>query len=338
MIMRLTVFILLITSFLSLNLKSEKVCDLDEVLKLEQLFIDNDHAYITEDFIIYIYSIKKKNLVRSFGKKGEGPGEFISMRNFIIGDKTISIDSQNKILFFSKEGKFINEIRKDPNCNKLVPIKKNYAGFKLDFSVKDINKVLIYNIYDSNFKKIKTIGNNAYIGKLLKRIRQPGKYDDHIPRVKKSFIVNNNKIYIGDPEKGIHFEVYNHKGEFIKTIFNDHKKEKMTTKFKSDYINELKQSNNWEKTKARKNIIFENFFHSYEWFLINNKYIYLFTYKIKDDKRQCIIIDMNGNIIKETSVKNVNQNLLSVNKNYFYYALENEEDEIWELHRQEIFE
>lgn len=59
---RLLIIIMLIT-ILSLNLQSEKVCDLNEVMKLEQLIIDNDYAYLAEEFKIHIYSIKTKKLI-----------------------------------------------------------------------------------------------------------------------------------------------------------------------------------------------------------------------------------------------------------------------------------
>ena len=334
---RLLIIIMLIT-ILSLNLQSEKVCDLNEVMKLEQLIIDNDYAYLAEEFKIHIYSIKTKKLISSFGKKGEDPGEFPYKRNIIIGKNTISIDSQNKILFFSKEGKFVKELRKDPNCNKLIPVKENYVGVKLDFSKKNINKVLVYNIYNNNFKKIKAIGNNTYIGKLLKRILKSKKYDDYIPRIQKSFLVYKDNIYISDPNKGIFFEVFNHKGKLIRTISEDFKKENITTKFKNHYINELKNRKNWEQIKARRNIIFRKVFPVFKWFSIYNEHIYLFTYNIEDDKRQCLIVNMDGKIIKTIRVRDVREGLLTVKNGFFYYTLENEEDEIWELHRQKIFE
>ena len=80
---RLLILLMLITSIFSLNLKGEKVCNLNEVMKLEQLIIDNDYAYLAEEFKIHIYSMKNKKLITSFGKKGEGPGEFPYKRNIL---------------------------------------------------------------------------------------------------------------------------------------------------------------------------------------------------------------------------------------------------------------
>ncbi len=321
----------------TLNIKCEKVCDLNEVLKLKQLIVKDEYMYLIEEFKIYIYSMKTKKLIGSFGKKGEGPGEFIYFSNMIVGKNKISIDSENKILFFSKKGEFINEFRKGFNCNKLFPIKNNYVGFSIDFGTKDINKVLLYNVYDNKFKIVRTIGNNEYIGKLLKKIRTKKKYDDYIPQVKKFFAVYKQKIFLGDPGKGIYFEVFDYNGKPLRIISGNYKKVKMTAKFKNDYINKLKSSNDWERVKAKKNIIFKQKLPCYRWFLINNEKMFLFTYKIENNQREYLITNMNGKIIKKSFIANVPKGLISINKGYIYYTLENEEDELWELHRQKIF-
>jgi len=55
--------------------------------------------------------------------------------------------------------------------------------------------------------------------------------------------------------------------------------------------------------------------------LINDEKIFLFTYKFENNQRKYLIT-------KKSFIANVPKELLSINKGYIYYTLENEEDEL----------
>lgn len=325
--------ILIISVF---NLSGEKVCDLNEVMRLEKLLVENDRAYLAEEFKIHIYSLDKKKHISSFGKKGEGPGEFLYRSNTHIGTKEISIDTNNKILFFSKNGKFIRELRKNFTLFRMIPVGQNYINHSLDFDAKDINKALVYNVVGTNFKKIKDICNDSHSGLLIKEIRKGGRYNWPVPRIRPILAVYKDKIFMGDPEKNISIKVFDPMGNLKRTINSEYKRIKTTAEFKEHFMDEQKKDKNWERTKARKKFVFRNFFPAYEWFLVKNDLIYLFTHIKTGDHRECLIINMDGKLIKKTKVKFLDKEMIDISGEFFYYVIENEDEEIWELHRQKI--
>lgn len=46
----------------------------------------------------------------SFGRPGEGPGEYRRVLEFFLLDNTLAVSDERKILFFTKEGKFEKDI------------------------------------------------------------------------------------------------------------------------------------------------------------------------------------------------------------------------------------
>ena len=76
--------IVLILLFLSLScsLFSRKVGVLTEVLKPDNISIFEDDLFVAEGSTFYIYSLKDLQLKKKFGRKGEGPGEILSVPNF----------------------------------------------------------------------------------------------------------------------------------------------------------------------------------------------------------------------------------------------------------------
>jgi hypothetical protein len=56
---------------------AEKVASFTEFTNPYESQVDVDRFYISEDTSIYIYSLKDYKLIKKFGKKGEGPGEFL---------------------------------------------------------------------------------------------------------------------------------------------------------------------------------------------------------------------------------------------------------------------
>lgn len=315
----------------------EKICNLYEVQKLKQLVVNGDNAYLVENSKVNIFSVKGKIFLKSFGRKGEGPGEFSFVRNFIVNDNHISIDSQNKVLFFKKNGQFIKEIRKNPNYYNLIPVGDNYIGYELDTWAKNIDRVLVYYVFDSNLKIIKEIGNNISIGKMSRKIVAKKKFDSYLPPTKTRYCVYEGNIYLGDPESGIHFKVFNQHGNLVRTINGDYKKIKIPKEYKKEYMDVLKARRDWEEQKAKKNFIFREFFPAYQWFNINNNLIYLFTFESKDDRRKCMIVNMEGKTIGSNMVKYVDHELWSIYKDCFYFVIDNESTDVWELHREKLF-
>ena len=55
---------------------AKRVTIFKELLKPNRIYLDQDRIYITERTKVFVYSLKDYKLINTFGKQGEGPGEF----------------------------------------------------------------------------------------------------------------------------------------------------------------------------------------------------------------------------------------------------------------------
>ena len=74
----------------------------------------------------------------------------------------------------------------------------------------------------------------------------------------------------------------------------------------------------------------------------DNGRLYIFTSKMKDDLRECIVMDHRGKEIKRVFLFLPERygmdfyDIFTITNNYFYRLIENVDDENWELHRTKI--
>jgi len=139
----------------------------------EPLFTNINGLIMDADKSIYLFDDNKNqvviidstgNLITSFGRLGQGPGEFKFVSDLVIDqDSLIIYDAgHKKFLYFTKQGKFIYA---KPNntffmfTSKMRKFKENYLAYTFElFKVEDKGHVSITTtVFDSNFKKIQAI-------------------------------------------------------------------------------------------------------------------------------------------------------------------------------------
>jgi len=96
-----------------------------------EILLDDNHLYIVESPAISIYSLKDFKLLKTFGKKGEGPQEFKGGITVDVQGDHILVNSLKRVSFFSKDGKYINEFNV-VGGEQFRPLgKKGYVGHLL---------------------------------------------------------------------------------------------------------------------------------------------------------------------------------------------------------------
>ena len=122
----------------------------------EFLEIDDEQFYVTQRGEVYIYSFKDFSLKTKFGKTGEGPQEFklgdggqgltvFSYEDFLL------LNSIGKISFFTKDGKYIKEMRTSSSVQapaSFQPAGKGFAGMGVATSSEDQSASVTINLYD----------------------------------------------------------------------------------------------------------------------------------------------------------------------------------------------
>lgn len=155
------------------------------------------------------------NYVTSFGKKGQGPGEFQYawyMRVTGLDEIVITAMNERKLLIFDSNGDLKEAIALNPGIIEAFPLENGYYLIK-KMPMSFQNKYLDYPLYltDSNLEEIKELdkfsSQNDY---LVDTIEYPN------PSLFQRVI--NEKIYIGNPRKGYEIFMYNLEGDLLKKI------------------------------------------------------------------------------------------------------------------------
>jgi hypothetical protein len=323
------------------QLQAKKITTLGELSKPQSMVADGEKLFIVEGTSIYIYSLKNHQLVKKFGKPGEGPQEFRvnpfggpGMVIFTFPDH-ILVNSQGKLSYFTKNGGFIKE-QKTPPFAVLRPVKNNFIGSGFAYT-KENEALLCFNLFNSKLEKIKEIHRsdipiNAASGAAI-----------YIPYEPFLYQIYQEKIFIPDGKDDFAITIFDSKGNKIYRIEKDYKRLKVDETYKKRillwYQRESPLKMFWEQLK--KNIKFKSHFPAILDIALDGERLYVFTYKKKNHLTECIILDLEGNEQKKVflpfpEVFPLTPYLYSLQNNLFYTLVENEENETWELHMEKI--
>ena len=91
-----------------LELTDESIINPDRIIRVLQ--IDNN-VIIAENSKILVFSIDGK-FIRSIGSRGQGPGEFITVRNITVDEKNnrLFVNSQSKLICYDLNGNYLKEL------------------------------------------------------------------------------------------------------------------------------------------------------------------------------------------------------------------------------------
>ena len=316
---------------------SEKVADLPEVLLGEGVYVNKDFIYTKDDYTIHIYSMKDFKHVKQFGRKGEGPGEFKVTVNYTVFPKYLIVNSFRRVHFFTLDGSFIKEYIIPVGVQKIHPVEDNYIGTT---SVIEANKKIpdykSVDIYDKNFKKIKNIYKGTLGRGWLYFVSGTTKKQDRL-MVKdySDYIIYKDKVYFGNTKKGFCLIVYDSSGKKLHEINRNFEKLKVTEKYKQEVMKREREAPDWEKWEKTWNYIFPDYFPAYDNIIISDDKIYFVTYRIAGNKSEVIVTDLKGKFLRKTflPVDPYSRDFqFSIYKDKVYYLVENEAEEMFELH------
>jgi len=346
----LILFIVLIFLFTLLDGKS--LGTLSEVLKPEAIEINGNQLIVIEGATFYVYSLENLKLITKFGKKGEGPGELkvVSMlpNNLKILDQKLFVDGMQKVIFFSKDFKFLKEIKKKYMTFKTIPVGNNYVAMRIVPFKKNIYHFVVV-LLDAEMNILKELYKQEF-----------RETDTDIDMVLDSihFTVYKDKIYIETSEKGFVIQVFNSEGSSQFVIQNNVEAQKITQADKQAIIENFKEDNlvrmmieregGWKNFKNKMSFIFPKKFPPIQDIMVVDDKIYVSTYWQKNHTRKYKILDLQGNLLNTvylpipqessflTKTMGRDNRFYGIIQNRYYYLKENPENEEWELFVTEI--
>jgi len=309
------------------------IADLNEVLKPESIIADNNQLYIAEGTSVYIYSIKDFKLVKKFGKKGEGPSEFMGKIQKIVSTKDyLLISSNGKMSFYTKDGKFIKEMKLSGSMSMMnfFPLQTGFVGASM--TVIDGKLFSTISLFDKKMKKKKVLVKFP-MGTL-------GKIDVFGAVNSILFDVYKNKIYSINEKGGL--SIFDDSGKVRKTIDFTKEKVKFTKSDEKEIRRLMKKempTGSYERVKHM--FVFPEYFPSLLTVTVSNDIVYLITFKRENGKYETFLYDCNGKLIKKTYIDFKLRNGIApypflIRNGKAYQLIENEDNEVWELHENKI--
>lgn len=331
------IILLLIILLMVLYSHAKKIADLPDLMKPQIMDMSSDRLFISEGTTIYIYNLKDFSLVKKFGKPGEGPREFKvnpfgpPMIIAVINEK-LYVSSDAKLSTFSLDGEFISE-RKVPPYRVFFPVGDKFLASGTAQG-EDKKMYLNMGLYDKDLNLIKELyRSDMSIGPNFKWI---------FPNTDFSTLPYKDRVYVVVGKAGFTIDVFDLQGKKLYTI----KKKYTPLKVPGDYKNKILS---WFKTNPNfkqyyefftQRLSFKDQFPPIRGMLVESDRIYVVTYKQKNTLSEIVIMDLKGKELKKKYVPiagipgNMWDSPIFIIENQQYFTLlENDEDEVWELHQ-----
>ena len=334
-------FVLSIALISQFNVFSMKKFILKDLGRPVSINVDKNQLYIIENHRIHIYSIDDFKLLKRFGKKGQGPGEFQTLPHVHITldpstDKLI-IGSIRKVSYFSKKGVFIKEVKGKNQALRLIYMDKDNGKPRfLGWSQKAYNK-FNYNtivVFDYQLEKIKQIY------KVKDPFQGPGKGYNLLTKTF-NYIYHKQKILIPGKD-GNSIDILNTNFDLDFTINIDLKPLTVSKDFKKNMIHFLKTSPDTKNVfQMISPVRFPKYFPNVNQFFADNGKIYVMTWEKSAKGNTFYIYDMKGkytgkNIIPIKYETDIQTYPLSLKNGKLYQLVENDDEDEWELLVSEI--
>lgn len=315
--------------------------------KPNSITVDKDRLYITDQGSISIYSLKDFKLIKTFGKLGEGPGEFRLSQADKVGlrialhDDTILVNSTGRISFFTKQGEFKKQVNISEPFQFLKTLGERFVGFTPRVKAGD-TLYLTVNLYEPQ---------GLEMGKEIFRMEYYGQMG-HIPdclrfalamkeetRRGALFQVYKDRLYVEGKDSKIH--VFDATGKKLYTIENGYEKIKLPGSFKKEVLAffEERYPNVIYPIVKQKGGFPEYF--PLRYFHVTGDKVYVLTFKSLEGKSEFYILDLQGKLLKKVMVPFADAEFLltypyTVGNNKLYQLTENLDSEEWELHINDL--
>jgi hypothetical protein len=294
--------------------KTKKLGEISDIFKFAEIVMDDSNIYLWDKFLckVRIYSKKDLKKIYEFGQKGEGPAEFNSIQNVSVTDNYIYVSSFPKLCCFSKDGKFIKEIKGRTLTGSYVPIGKNFIG-KRDIYTdpKSKKNKIAYVLFDANLIKIKDIFETEY----MKEFYEVNNSKTRLLWFKDCYkgVVYKDRFYVGSTDRGFFFAIFDDEGNKLYEINKKYERIRVSNEFKETLFNKINKAQNMDgfrRFMAKREIIFPEHFPAYSNFAVDNDRIYVFKYpthllrsdSFKKDTLEVLILDLKGNTIGQKSL------------------------------------
>lgn len=316
----------------STGFAAQRIVPLPRLVKPGQIVIDGSRLYITDDAAIHIYSLPGFKHITTFGKRGDGPGEFAFDIDIVINVQTrhILVETAAKLSCFTKNGVFVKDVKHLPAHRKFRPLAGGYVGKSGPHT--DGYRVMALNLFDADLKKGKEIFRMRFSKLKQKRLFLHTPSDYHVYK---------DRVYLAAaPEPKIH--VFGAEGESLGTLTFDYKRIKVTGAHIDSFFNWVKKYRPRRLYEfLKRQTKFPDYFPAVLEMRVTDDSIYILTYGEKDGRSEFVVLDLKGKQVKRLFVPfersdPVHVGPFTVYRGELFQLIDNEETESWDLRITQI--
>jgi len=311
---------------------AELVAKLPQVMNPFFLTIAGGRMYIVENEVAaHIYTLDAKGVafVKTFGREGQGPGEFDFIYTIRVFKDHLDIPGSHKLSRFSLDGDYVSEVTVTVGVFKgaVYRLGDGYVVRDLNFDDKGVTQTI--RLCDEGFKLVKEIGAHTTPENVMK-INLVSDY--YAPRVA------GDRLYVIDAAEDSVVTVYDRNGVREKEIRLPLEPLKMTAALREAVIKPLKDSwtgpTRWEDYEKR--LFFPDHTPGLDYFEVCDGRFVTRTYKYRQDLVEFAVFDLQGGELKRLDLpftgRLSNGILFCFYQGRYFYLRENPDEEVWELH------
>jgi hypothetical protein len=319
----------------------DNVIPMKELNNPATIIVDGGQVLIAEFPVVYVYSQKDFSLITKFGKQGDGPREFsqyIRVQKDPDNPDKIVVGSHMKMSYFTRDGKFISEMR--PKTAGLAVVYKpfgdqfvSYGNYQDQDTKTNYQQVILY---DKDMKKIKEVYKEKNVfqqGRKINALRTWGAW----------FRLYGDFIFVTGEKEGVVL-IYDRKGDLVRELEVDLPKLKVTDADKERYHEFFKtdpQTRNFYE-QLKQQIDFPVYFPVIRGMDVADDLIYVNGYLAPDGMTEFAIYDMSWKLVKsgirlnlpEASARDLFPYTIADGK--LYQLVDNADEEVWELHIHDL--
>jgi hypothetical protein len=324
---------------------AKKLAVLPELMKPGVMFIQENELFVLDGVTVYVYSLQDYRLMVKFGKRGHGPGELVPNDEITLNmhwvKGNIFLDSQTKFIYYSKDGKMITEKTLPFTCMQIAPLGNGYAVVKVNvLETGEITLDVI--LMDEQLNPIKTLIsiNREELSPQRKIIIPP-------PYIYLQ-CVEDRLFVTGGAQRNFYIQSFDKQGNPLQPIQMPYDRLELSASFKKELSEWFKSSSRFGSVPPEvfQRISFLDYFPAIRDVVVTDKQgggrVYVQTYKLRDNNSEFYVFDSQGKVLKHVFLPTASGDKIKLNHektftfygNAYYYLVDNEDKEEWELHME----
>jgi len=326
---------------LALPAAAELVAKLPQVMDPFFITIANGRMYIVEnDVSAHIFTLGPGGVtfVKTFGREGQGPGEFDFIYTIRPFKDHLEVLGNKKLARFSLDGEYAGEVTFTFLVFKgaVYRLGDGYVARNLNFDEKGMATTL--RLYDKDQRLVKEIGARSS-SEGLNKINLVSDYF--------AARVAGDALYVieASRDKPVAVTVYDRSGGEQRTIVLPLEPIPMTDALREAVIKPIKDG--WSRssptpwTEYEKRLFFPDRAPGLDYFEVSDGKFLTRTWKYREDQVEFAAFDLQGRELWRKDLpftgRLSNGTLFCFYQGRYYYLRENPDEEVWELHVEKVW-